>query len=128
MPARSRPAQSATAACSSPSAALDREVAVGRAVVAVEAGGVDPGGGEVGGEVVAGAVAADGREQRDRAAQRRQGARDVQRDAAGLADHAAGHVGAGRQRRGGAADDVPVRGADAEERRTAGLKAGRRGA
>ena len=92
--------------------------------MAVEAGGVDAGGGEVGDELVAGGVAADGGEERDRAAERGEGAGDVQRDAAGPAGDAAGHVGAGRQRRGGAADDVPVRGADAEERRRAGIKPG----
>ena len=104
--------------------ALDGEVAVGGAVVAEEAGAVDAGGGEAGGELVAGAVTADGGEEGDRAAEGGERARHVLRHAAGLARDAAGDVGAGGQRRGGARDDVPVRGPDAEERRAGGAQFG----
>ena len=89
-----------------------------------EPGAVDPGCGEVAGEGVAGGVAADGGDQADRAAGRGQRAGDVAGHPARLARDPARHVGAGRQRRGGPADDVPVRGADAEELRAGGVQAG----
>ncbi len=103
--------------------AFDREIGVGRAFAAVEVGGVDPGAGEVTEKVGAGGVGADRREEGDRAVQRGEGERDVEGDAAGAADDPAGNVGAGRQRFRGAADDVPVRRADADERRRSGHQA-----
>ena len=99
--------------------ALEAEVAVGPAVVAQEAGAVDADGGEVGGELVAGAVAAYGGEERRAVATGGERPGDVLGDAAGLAGDAAGDVGAVGERVRGAADDVPVRGADAEEGRGA---------
>ena len=95
--------------------AFDRQVAVGRPGVAAEPGAVDAGGGEVGGQRVAVGVLADRGEEPDRAAEPGEGAGDVLGDAAGLAGDAARHVGAGREGCGGAADEVPVGGADAEE-------------
>ena len=104
---------------------LDGDVSVGGAGGAVDAADVDSAAFEVGEQGVACRVDTDGGDQRDGASEAGEGGGDVAGDAPGGAGDAAGHVGAGGQRAGRAADHVPVGGADAEDRQGEGFGANR---
>ena len=124
VPARSSPAQSATAAWSSPARGLDREIGVGRGRRG--GGGRRPSTPAVGEVSAARSSPAASRPIAASSATGRCSAASASATLSatppGRRTIAAGHVGAGRQRRRGAADHVPVRRADAEDGQPAGIR------